>query len=70
MLLKILKYDIAAMGTERHDQFVAALRALDLAIMIHNAERIERARAVLLQLHREVMAAHEGAVVVRLRPPH
>jgi lysyl-tRNA synthetase class 1 len=46
--------------TERHDQFVAALRALDLAVMLRDAERIKRARAVLLQLHREVVAAHEA----------
>lgn len=46
--------------TERHDQFVAALRALDLAVMIRDAERIECARVALLQLHQEVMAAHES----------
>jgi lysyl-tRNA synthetase class 1 len=42
------------------DRFGAAIRALDLAIMIHDAERIERARAMLLQLHHETMASHEG----------
>lgn len=44
--------------TERYDQFVAALRALDLAIMLQDDERIERARGVVLLLHREVMIAH------------
>lgn len=46
--------------TERHDRFGAALRALDLASLIHDPERTERARAALLQLHREVMTARKG----------
>jgi hypothetical protein len=45
---------------DRHDRFGAALRALDLAIMICDAEKTERARAALLKLHREVMAARDG----------
>jgi Domain of unknown function (DUF4209) len=42
--------------SRRHGQFAAALRALDLAIMIRDADRIERARATLLQLHRQAVA--------------
>lgn len=46
--------------TELHDRFGAALRALDLAVMIRDPARTERARAALLQLHRDVMSAHTG----------
>jgi hypothetical protein len=45
---------------ESHDRFGAALRALDLASLIRDPERTERARAALLQLHREVMNARKG----------
>jgi hypothetical protein len=46
--------------TERHDRFGAALRALDLASLIHDPERTERARATLLRLHREVMTTRNS----------
>jgi lysyl-tRNA synthetase class 1 len=45
---------------EMHDQFEAAIRALDLAVMIRDARRTEAARAALLNLHREAVAAGEG----------
>jgi hypothetical protein len=50
----------SAVRTECHDRFVAALRALDVAVMIRDAARIEAARAALLHLHREVMARRES----------
>ena len=43
-----------------HDRFTAALRALDLALLIGDAERVEVARADLLRLHREVMDVGQG----------
>ncbi len=49
----------ASVRSELHDRFEAALRALDLSIMVRDPERTERARAALLQLHREVMATHD-----------
>jgi hypothetical protein len=45
---------------ELHDRFGAALRALDLAVMIRDTARTEHARAALLQLHRDTMTAHTG----------
>ena len=44
---------------ERHDQFMATLRAIDLSVMICDGERIERARIALLDLHRMTMAARD-----------
>jgi hypothetical protein len=38
-----------------HDRFAAALRALDLASLIRDGDRVELARAALLRLHRQVM---------------
>ena len=45
---------------EIHDRFNAALRALDLAVMIGDQPRTEATRAVLLELHREAIAADQG----------
>ncbi len=45
---------------EKHDQFEAVLRALDLSVMIRDAARLEVARAALLKIHRETVAAGEG----------
>jgi hypothetical protein len=45
---------------EAHDRFEAALRALDLSVMIRNAARLETARAALLKTHRETIAIGEG----------
>lgn len=52
-LMKRLRPDV-------HDQFEAALRALDLAAMLRDADRTESARAALLRLHREAIAAGKG----------
>jgi hypothetical protein len=46
--------------TEMHDRFEAALRALDLSVMIRDAARLEAARAALLKIHRETIATGEG----------
>jgi lysyl-tRNA synthetase class 1 len=46
--------------TERHDRFIAVLRALDLATMIRDPERTNQARLALLEIHREVMTSHEA----------
>lgn len=46
--------------TEANDQFEAALRALDLSVMVRDAARLEDARAALLKIHREAIAAGEG----------
>lgn len=43
-----------------HDEFEAALRALDLAVMIRDGARTDRARAALLGLHGNVVAAGKG----------
>lgn len=43
-----------------HDEFEAALRALDLAAMIRDSARTDRARAALLELHSNVVAAGKG----------
>src|SRR6516162_2331911 len=45
---------------ELHDRFTTILRALDLASLIRDRERVELARAALLQLHREAMDRREG----------
>ena len=42
------------------DRFHAVLRALDLASLINDQARIQSARAALLQLHQEVVAAKSG----------
>jgi hypothetical protein len=44
-----------AILNELHDRFTTTLRALDLASLIRDRERVELARAALLQLHREAM---------------
>jgi lysyl-tRNA synthetase class 1 len=49
-----------AVISELHDRFTAALRALDLASLIQDRERVELARAALLQLHREAMDGRQG----------
>jgi lysyl-tRNA synthetase class 1 len=46
--------------TELQDRLKAAIRALDLASMIRDRERTERARIALLQLHREAIVAGHG----------
>src|SRR6516162_5595758 len=45
---------------ELHDRFTTILRALDLASLIRDRERVELARAALLQLHWEAMDRREG----------
>jgi hypothetical protein len=42
------------------DMLCAALRALDLARLIHDQDRTERARIVLMKLHREVIEKKEN----------
>lgn len=49
-----------AVLSDIHERFVAVLRALDLASLIRDTERIELSRAALLQLHREVMNERPG----------
>lgn len=49
-----------AVLAEQHGRFQAALRALDLACLLRDPQRTERARAALLRLHQEVMAAKKG----------
>lgn len=41
-----------AVRDEPHDQFVAAIRALDLACLLSDTARVDAARAALLELHR------------------
>lgn len=43
-----------------HDQFNASLRALDLAMMLRDDARIDQARAALLKLHADAVAAKKG----------
>ena len=50
----------ASIVPELHNRFVAALRALDLASLIKDPDRTERARGALLRLHREVMDTRDG----------
>jgi lysyl-tRNA synthetase class 1 len=45
---------------EIHDQFNASLRALDLAMMVRDGGRIDQARAALLKLHANAVAAKKG----------
>jgi lysyl-tRNA synthetase class 1 len=46
--------------SEMHDKFHGTLRALDLACMIHDNDRIDQARLKLLDLHRESMQVRRG----------
>lgn len=46
--------------TNIHGKFDTAVRALDLAIMISDAARINAARSTLLDLHRQALAAGDG----------
>ena len=50
---------VGNLRAEVHEQFDAAMRALDLAVMIRDAARIEASRAALLKIHRETVAAGE-----------
>jgi hypothetical protein len=50
----------ATILTDMHNRFYAAFRALDLASLICDPERIARSRTTVLQLHREVMVAKDG----------
>jgi hypothetical protein len=43
-----------------HDRFTAALRALDLASVIRDRERIDQARGILLGLHHDAIKMREG----------
>lgn len=43
-----------------HGRFEAALRALDLAVMVSDSPRVDQARAALLKLHREAVNANSG----------
>jgi len=45
---------------DTHDEFEAAIRALDIAEMLRNARRIDLARSALLQLHRKGIEAGKG----------
>lgn len=49
-----------SMRSELHDKFCAALRALDLACIIQDNDRIDQARLKLLVLHRESMQMRRG----------
>jgi len=55
-----LKSLVENLCPDTHDQFEAALRALDLAVMIRDASRAEAARAALLKLHRGAIATGKG----------
>lgn len=48
------------LSPDMHDGFDAALRALDLALIIRDGARSNAARAALLTLHREAMARDQG----------
>jgi hypothetical protein len=50
----------AAVLADPHGRFCAALRALDLAVMIRDTARVNSARAELLRLHRDVMTSRQG----------
>jgi hypothetical protein len=45
---------------EVNDRFNAALRALDLGLMLGDQPRVEAARRALLELHKEAVAAEQG----------
>jgi hypothetical protein len=45
---------------EDHEQLLFAIRALDLAVLIADVERTNRARAALMDLHRTVMKTPHG----------
>ena len=49
-----------ALDSERYHRFETAIRALDLSVLIRDAERTARARSELLRQHREVMAILDG----------
>jgi hypothetical protein len=46
--------------TNTHGKFDAAVRALDLAIMIGDATRIDSARSTLLDVHRQALVEGDG----------
>jgi lysyl-tRNA synthetase class 1 len=48
------------LGGDVHHRFEAALRALDLAVMISDIPRIDLARTALLGLHRDALGAGRG----------
>ncbi len=43
---------------EEHEHFQFAIRALDLAVLIGDAERTERTRTTLMDVHRGLMKSH------------
>jgi len=43
-----------------HEHVLFAIRALDLAVLIGDRDRIERARAALMEIHRGLMKTHAG----------
>jgi lysyl-tRNA synthetase class 1 len=45
---------------EEHELLQFAIRALDLAVLIWDAERTERARTALMNVHRGLMKTHSG----------
>jgi Domain of unknown function (DUF4209) len=45
---------------DMHDQFAAAMRALDIAVMIGDTSRIDVARAALLKVHCAAVVAGQG----------
>lgn len=50
---------IPRMG-EEHERILFAIRALDLAVLIGDIQRTERARIALMDIHRTLMKAHTG----------
>jgi len=47
---------------ELHDRLEAALRAFDLARLIHDDDRVTRSRNMLIALHREAMSGNVGDI--------
>ena len=45
---------------EDHEHVLFAIRALDLAVLIGDKERTDRARAALMDIHRKLMKTHAG----------
>jgi lysyl-tRNA synthetase class 1 len=45
---------------EDHEQLQFAIRALDLAVLIGDGKRVDRARTALIGIHRQLMKIHHG----------
>ncbi len=52
--------DTLPLLAETHDRLQSAIRALDLAALIADQDRTNRARIVLMELHRETIKAAQG----------